>query len=325
MARIFSGIQPSGALTIGHYVGTIKNWLELQAKHQCFFSVVDLHAITVTQDSQALRQNSLEVLALYIACGIDYKQQSLFIQSQVSAHAELAWILQCYSPLGQLQRMTQFKDKSDKHAANVGLLTYPVLMASDIALYNTELVPVGEDQKQHLEFARDIIIKFNNMYGEVLIVPEPIIAEQGARIMSLQEPNNKMSKSDPNNQAWLAILDRPEVITKKIKRAVTDSLADVSYDESRKGIANLMTIYSCIGGKSYAEIEQQYQGLGYGQFKADLADMLVACFEPIQTRYYELIKDNTLLLDIMEQGAQAANQEASKVLAKVKQAIGLLS
>ena len=324
MGRIFSGIQPSGMLTIGHYLGTLNNWLQLQQQHSCYFCVVDLHAITVTQAPEQLRAQTLSAFALYLACGLDAQTHTLFVQSQVPAHAELAWILQCLAPLGQLQRMTQFKDKSDKHAANAGLLTYPVLMASDIILYESSIVPVGADQKQHLEFARDLILKFNHQYGDVLVVPEPMIAEHGARIMSLQEPTNKMSKSDPNQQAWLGLLDAPEVIVKKIKRAVTDSVANVEYDAARPGISNLLTIYSCLANKSYAELAAMYQGQGYGKFKQDLAEIIVATFAPIQARYNELIEDQTALAAMMQSGADAANQQANTVLNKVKQVIGLV-
>lgn len=323
MGRIFSGIQPSGMLTIGHYLGTINHWLSLQQEHDCYFCVVDLHAITVQQEPSQLKQRTLSAMALYLACGLDYKRHNLFIQSHVPAHSELAWILQCLAPLGQLQRMTQFKDKSEKHTVNAGLLTYPVLMASDIVLYASDLVPVGEDQKQHLEFARDLVLKFNHQYGEILQVPEPVIADHGARIMSLQDPTNKMSKSDPNQQAWLGLLDPPELITKKIKRAVTDSQAKVAFDSDRPGISNLVTIYSCLADCSHAKVEEMYAGQGYGQFKTDLADLIISKFEPIQQSYYQYIEQQDLMSSIIAAGAEAANAQANIVLDQVKAAIGL--
>lgn len=323
MGRIFSGIQPSGMLTIGHYFGTINHWLRLQKEHDCYFCVVDLHAITVQQLPEDLRDRTLSSMALYLACGLDYEKHTLFIQSHVPAHSELAWIMQCYAPLGQLHRMTQFKEKSEKHSEKAGLLTYPVLMASDIVLYESNLVPVGEDQKQHLEFARDLVLKFNHQYGDILQVPEPVIAEKGARIMSLQDPGNKMSKSDPNQQAWLALLDKPELITKKIKRAVTDSLADIAYDIDRPGISNLVTIYSCLTGDSFEKIAAAYQGQGYGKFKIDLADLIISKLAPIQLKYSEYMQDQTFLNNIIRSGANLANMQANKVLDKVKTVIGL--
>lgn len=322
MAKVFSGIQPTGSLTIGHYIGTIKNWLELQGQHDCFFCIVDMHAITVPQKPEDLRSNIRSAIALFLACGLDEK--SVFVQSSVSAHVELAWLLQCNSPLGQLQRMTQFKDKSsNEHEVCVGLLTYPVLMASDILLYDTDLVPVGHDQKQHLELTRDLALKFNHKYGQIFKVPEPVIADNGARIMSLQDPYKKMSKSDPNQGAWVSLIDSPEVILKKLKKSVTDSLSKVSFDQERPGISNLVAIYSAITGKSYMQIEHDYNNLGYGIFKQDLADILITELLPIQESYKVIIKDESLLAKVIENGAARAKVSANQTLDRVKNAIGL--
>ncbi len=327
MGRIFSGIQPSGQLGISHYVGTMQHWLRMQAEHDGMFCVVDQHAITVAQKPEALRQQVLENFALYLACGLDPEQSVIFVQSHVPAHTQLAWILTCLTGMGELSRMTQFKDKSQQHAQNinVGLYTYPVLMASDILLYGADLVPVGEDQKQHLELARDLALRFNHHYGEVLVVPEPLIAEQGARIMSLQDPSKKMSKSDPNANAFISLLDAPNVILKKVRRAVTDSQACVAYDEARPGICNLMTLYHCLSGMSVDDIALQYQGRGYGDFKQDLADLIISHLDPIQTRYQEFWADQATLMTLLQKGQHTAQSRAAPMLARVMQAIGFVT
>ena len=268
--RIFSGVQPSGHLTIGNYLGAIKNWVELQDDYDSFYCIVDLHALTVRQDPKELRRRSLSVFALYLACGLDADKNTIFVQSHVSAHAELAWILNCYTYMGELSRMTQFKEKARRHKDNInaGLFTYPVLMAADILLYQAHLVPVGADQKQHLEITRDIAQRFNSIYGDVFVIPEAYIPKVAARIMNLQEPTKKMSKSDENENAFISMLDTSDVIMRKFRRAVTDSEAQVRYDEENKpGISNLMNIYAAVTGKSYEEIEQEFDGKGYGDFK----------------------------------------------------------
>lgn len=326
---LLSGIQPSGDLNIGHYIGAIKNWSLLQEKYECLFSLVDLHAITTKQDPKQLRERCYNLLALYIACGIDPKKNTLFIQSHVPQHTQLAWVLNCFTYMGELNRMTQFKDKSKQHEANinVGLFDYPVLMAADILIYNANLVPVGDDQKQHLELTRDIAIRFNNTYGEIFTVPEPFIPppNAGGRIMSLLDPSKKMSKSDPDQNNVIGLLDKPDVLVKKIKRAVTDSGAEVRYDLNEKpGVANLLTIYAAITEKEVAELEQQYAGKGYGAFKSELAEAVVEFLKPIQQRYDELRADHSALEKILRHGAEAAKVRADKVLLQVYDAVGFI-
>jgi len=326
---LFSGIQPSGELHIGNYIGAIKNWVKLQAEYDCLFSLVDLHAITVRQDPGVLRRNCYDSLALYIACGLDPEKNAIFCQSHVAQHAELAWVLNCYTHMGELNRMTQFKDKAQKHATNinVGLFAYPVLMAADILLYNAKLVPVGADQKQHLELTRDIAIRFNNIYGEeIFTVPDPYIPglETGGRIMGLQEPDKKMSSSDPNSSNFLALLDPPEIISKKFKRAVTDSGKEVRFHESKPGVSNLLTIYSAITDKPVAQLEQQYQDAGYGKFKGDLAETVIEFLQPIQKRFQELRSDEPVLNAILKRGADDARERAQPMLDKVHEALGFL-
>jgi len=323
---LLSGIQPSGNLMIGNYVGALKNWAALQDQYDCLFVLVDLHAITVRQEPADLLRRCYEFISLYVACGLDPEKNTIFVQSHVPAHAELAWILNCYASMGELNRMTQFKDKAKRHESNVnvGLFGYPVLMAADILLYGTELVPVGEDQKQHLELARNIAERFNNLYGEILTVPEPYIPEVGARIMSLQEPTAKMSKSDDNASNYIALLDPPKVIAKKLKRAVTDSEGSIRYDQSKAGVSNLMSIYSAITGKSLAEIESAYEGEGYGKFKGDLVDIVTAFLEPIQKRYEEIRGDESLLSGILARGAQEARSRAEPILKRVHEALGFI-
>ncbi len=325
---LFSGIQPSGNLMIGNYIGAIKNWIELMDQYQCYFTLVDLHAITVKQEPQALQERCFSFIAQYIACGLDPAKCTLFVQSHVPAHAQLSWILNCYTYMGELSRMTQFKDKSAKHEKNinVGLFDYPVLMAADILLYSTNLVPVGADQKQHLELARNLAERFNHYHGETFVVPEPYIPPVGARIMSLQDPGAKMSKSDPNPQGYIALLDDPKVIEKKFKKAVTDLETEVRYDEAQKaGISNLMTIYSMVTHQPLESIEQDFRGQGYGAFKQKCAEAVIAFLTPIQETYQKLIHDKAYLQQVVRQGAQAAQVEAEKMLAKVHRKVGLIA
>jgi tryptophanyl-tRNA synthetase len=325
--RIFSGIQPSGNLTIGNYLGAIKNWNKLQEEYDCLYCVVDLHALTVRQDPKDLRQRSLSVMALLIACGLDPDKNILFLQSHVGAHAELAWILNCYTYFGELGRMTQFKDKSQKHEDNVnaGLFTYPVLMASDILLYGTNLVPVGQDQKQHLEITRDIALRFNNIYGDVFAVPEAYIPKVGAKIMSLQEPDCKMSKSDENENNYISLLDPPEIIARKFKRAITDSEKEIVYDEENKpGISNLLSIYSCITSKTIEQSVSEFYGRSYGDFKSAVGETVIEALKPIQDNYNSLMGDREYLHSILNQGAEKAEKLARRTLDKVYRKIGLL-
>lgn len=324
MQTIFSGIQPSGTITLGNYIGALTQFVELQNEYNCYFCIVDQHAITVPQDRMVLRQNIRSLAALYLAVGIDPEKVTLFIQSEVPAHAQAGWMLQCVAYIGELERMTQFKDKSTgKEAVVAGLLTYPPLMAGDILLYGTNLVPVGEDQKQHLELTRDIAERFNKKYNDIFTIPEVRIPTVGARIMSLQDPTKKMSKSDPNQKAFISVLDDPKQIEKKIKSAVTDSEGIVKFDkENRPGISNLISIYSILAKKSISEIEALYEGKGYGDFKADLAQVLISEFEPIQIRYRELL-ESTYLDEVLDEGAEKANAVASKMVKKMENAMGL--
>lgn len=323
---IFSGIQPSGELTLGNYLGAIKNWVKLQEQYECYFCVVDLHAITVRQEPKDLRARTLEVMSIYIASGINPEKNTIFIQSHVPAHSEAAWLLNCYTYMGELGRMTQFKDKSQKYGESIssGLFNYPVLMASDILLYQTDLVPVGSDQKQHLELSRDIAQRFNNMYSETFIVPDPYIASKGAKIMDLQEPTKKMSKSDENPNSYVLIMDPPEVIRKKISRAVTDSIGVVKYNDEQPGVKNLMTILNTLTGQTNEEIEAKYEGQGYAQFKKDVAEAIVNELEPIQTKVKELLADKAYLESIYKAGAEKANYVATKTLRKMQKKIGFI-
>jgi len=323
---IFSGIQPSGELTLGNYLGALKNWVKLQDSYDCYYCVVDLHAITVRQEPAELRKKTLELLAIYIAAGIDPEKNTMFIQSHVPAHSEAAWLLNCSTYIGELNRMTQFKDKSKKYEGGVlaGLLNYPVLMAADILLYQTDLVPVGKDQKQHLEITRDIAARFNNLYSDTFVIPEPYIPESGAKIMDLQDPDKKMSKSSDNPNSFILIMDPPEVIRKKINRAVTDSLGEVKYSDEQMGVKNLMTILSVLSGISISEIEQKYKGLGYAQFKKDVAEAIVSEFEPIQKKVKQLLGDKTYLQSIYKYGAEKANYVANKTLRKMQKKIGFI-
>ncbi|MFV8827387.1 tryptophan--tRNA ligase [Alkalihalobacterium sp. APHAB7] len=324
MKTVFSGIQPSGTLTLGNYLGAMKHFVDLQDDHNCFFCIVDQHAITVPQDKTELRKNIKSLAALYIAAGIDPEKSTLFIQSEVPAHAQLGWIMQCVSYIGELERMTQFKDKSDgKEAVSAALLTYPPLMAADILLYQTDIVPVGEDQKQHLELTRDLAERFNRKYNDIFTIPEVQIPKVGARIMSLNDPSKKMSKSNPNAKSYISMLDDEKTIIKKMKSAVTDSDNSVHYDkENKPAIANLMAIYSLCSGKSYEDITSMYEGSGYGEFKDDLANVVAETLNPIRERYEELIH-STELDDILDHGAEKANRVATKMLAKTERAMGL--
>lgn len=323
--RIFSGIQPSGDLTLGSYMGALKTWVELQDEYDCLYCIVDMHSITVRQDPATLRRHALEQLAQYIACGIDPERSVIFIQSHVPQHAELSWVLGCYTQFGELSRMTQFKDKSKKHADNItaGLFTYPVLMAADILVYQADLVPVGQDQKQHVELCRDIAQRFNGVYSDTFTVPEPFIPKVGAKIMSLGDPASKMSKSDPDGCVFL--MDSPEVIMKKFKRAVTDSETTVRYDLANKpGISNLMSIYSVATGKSYAEIEQQFSDQGYGVFKPAVGEAIVELCRPIREESLRLLADKPYLESIYRQGAERASHLATKTLRKVYKKVGFI-
>ncbi len=320
---VFSGIQPSGNLTIGNYLGALRNFSEFTDKYNCLYCVVDQHAITVRQQPAELRRRTYEVLALYIACGLDPEQSILYVQSHVPQHAQLAWVLDCYTMFGELSRMTQFKDKSAKNENNInaGLFTYPVLMAADILLYQTDLVPIGEDQKQHLELTRDIAERFNAVYSDTFVIPEPYM-KPGAKIYSLAEPTKKMSKSDPNENAVVRILDPKDVIIKKFRRAVTDSETEVRRAENKEGISNLMTIYSCMTGKSDEEIEAEFIGVGYGEFKTAVGEACAYELEPIQKRYAEILADKAYLESVMKTNAEKAAYLARKTLSKVYRKVG---
>ena len=323
---IFSGAQPSGKLTLGNYLGAIKNWKELQEDYNCYYSVVDLHAITVPQEAKNLRANTMQLLAQYMASGLDPEKNTIFIQSHVSCHTELMWILNTMTYMGELSRMTQFKDKSQKSEANLnaGLFTYPVLMAADILLYQTDLVPVGEDQKQHLELARDLANRFNNRYSPTFKVPEPYIPKAGARVMSLQEPTKKMSKSDENENGYILLVDDADTIRRKIKRSVTDSVGIVRYSDEQPGIKNLLDIYSKLDNKSIEDVVAMYEGKGYGDFKNDVAEVIVETLKPIKDQYEYLLSNNDYLEDIYAKGAQKAEYQARKTLRKVYKKVGLI-
>lgn len=323
---IFSGVQPSGKLTLGNYLGALKNWKDLQNDYNCIFCVVDLHAITQRQQPAKLRAQTLEILAQYIACGIDPTKSTLFIQSHVPQHAELNWTLNCYTMFGELSRMTQFKDKSSKNADNInaGLFTYPVLMASDILLYQTNLVPVGADQKQHVEICRDIANRFNTAYSDTFTIPEPFIPKVGAKIMSLADPTKKMSKSDENANAYILLTDSDEDIMRKFKKAVTDSDGRVFYGEKNHGVKNLMTIYSVCTGKSYDEIESEFAGKGYGDFKPAVGQAVCDVVRPIREKTENLLADKSYLEEIYTNGAIEASKIATKTLRKVYKKIGFI-
>lgn len=324
-STLFSAVQPSGAVTIGNYIGAIKNWVDLQQRYNCYYAVADLHAITVKQEPALLRRNTLELMALFIACGIDPEKCVLFVQSHVPAHCELTWALNTITYPGELSRMTQFKDKSARHAENVnmGLMDYPVLMASDILLYQAKLVPVGADQKQHLELSRDLAIRFNNRYGQTFTVPEPyILKESGAKIMSLADPSKKMSKSDENVNAFVTMSDDRDTIIRKFKRAVTDSGNEIRYAEDKPGVSNLLTIYSVFTGKSVKETEEEFSGKGYGDFKIAVGETVADALKPIQEKREKLLADKAYLNAVMKSGAESAFKAARKTLSKVYRKIG---
>ncbi len=323
--RVFSGIQPSGgAMTLGNYFGAIKNWVDMQDDYDCIYSVVDMHAITVQTDASKLRSQTLDVLAQIIACGLDPAKNILFIQSHVPQHAELAWVLGCYTMFGELSRMTQFKDKSSKNPQNInsGLFTYPTLQAADIILYDTDLVPVGEDQRQHLELARNIVQRFNGLHGDVLRMPELFIPKVGAKIMSLQEPTQKMSKSDPNPGAFVLISDSQDEIMRKFKRAVTDSGSEVRPGDDKPGVTNLMTIYCAATGKTTDEAVNEFAGKGYGDFKAAVGEAVAAILSPIRERAAQLSKDKAQLEAIYRDGAARAEDIARRVMRRIAKKIG---
>ena len=326
--RILSAIQPSGALTLGNYVGALKNWVDLQNsdEYDCFYMLADLHTITVRQTAKDLRKNSLDLLALFIAAGLDPEKSPIFFQSHVPEHLQLSWVLSCNTYMGELSRMTQFKDKSQRHADNInaGLFTYPVLMAADILLYQADLVPVGHDQKQHLELTRDIAIRFNNAYSETFVVPDAYIPKLGARIMSLSDPTRKMSKSDTNDNGYILLLDSPDVIARKIKRAVTDSGSEVKRGEGKEGIENLMSIYGAMTGKNMDEIEAEFDGKSYGVFKPAVAEAVIEGLKPIQDKYSRLIADKAYLEQVYKNGAEIAQRVAVKTVSKVYRKVGFI-
>ncbi|AJY75734.1 tryptophan--tRNA ligase [Paenibacillus beijingensis] len=325
MKRVLSGIQPSGQLTLGNYIGALQNFVKLQHTHECYFMVVDLHAITVPQEPAALREQSESVAALFVAAGIDPDKAAVYMQSHVPSHAELGWLLTTLTYMGELERMTQFKDKSEgKESVGAGLFVYPALMAADILIYNSDLIPVGEDQKQHLELTRDLAQRFNSRYGDFFTIPEPYIPKVGARIMSLDDASKKMSKSNPNPGSYIALLDSPDVIRKKISRATTDSGREVVYDPANKPeVSNLMGIYAQVSGLSLQEVQDRYEGQGYGAFKKELAEQIVAALEPLQARYNE-IRSSGAVHDILKQGADKAAAVADRTLAEVKRRMGFL-
>lgn len=323
---IYSSIQPSGAITLGNYLGALANWVDLQDDFECVFSLADLHTITVRQDPKVFRQNTIEAYALLLACGIDRDKSIFFVQSQVDTHAQLSWILSCFTQFGELSRMTQFKDKSKKYTDNIncGLFSYPVLMAADILLYNAHLVPVGVDQKQHLELARNIAIRFNGIYGQTFRVPEPYINPTCAKIMSLQEPDRKMSKSDSNPSAFISILDDPDDIVKKIKRSVTDSESKVYYSDDKPGISNLLNIYSAVTGTTPDQTQEIFADKGYGDFKNAVADAVIAVLEPIKNRYSQLVKEASYLQDCYHADAEKARVLSHEILNTVMDKLGFV-
>jgi len=324
--KVLSCIQPSGMLTLGNYLGALKNWVAMENEFDCTYAVADLHAITVRQEPAKLRAQIHSTFALLLALGLDPEKSTLFIQSHVPEHAALSWLLSCNTQFGELSRMTQFKDKSAKHAdnVNVGLFSYPTLMAADILLYKPDFVPVGADQKQHLEIARDIAVRFNNIYGDVFTVPEPYIPKTGARVMSLQDPTKKMSKSDENANSWVAILDDRDTIIRKFKRAVTDSEACVRVSETKPGISNLIAIYSAVTGKSFEEVEREFDGKGYGDFKLAVGEAVADELAPIKAEYDRIITDKKLLEDLYKSGAERAERVARKTYLKAMKKVGFV-
>ncbi len=323
---ILSGIQTSGKITIGNICGAIKNWVDMQDEYRCYYFLADLHSITVKQEPAELRKNTLDIAAILLAAGIDPEKSVLFMQSMVHEHAELAWVLNCYTGMGELGRMTQFKDKSQQHPENIntGLFTYPILQAADILLYQPHFVPVGHDQKQHIELTRNLAERFNYLYSETFTVPEPYITKVGSKIMSLQEPTKKMSKSDPNEKATIFVLDPDDVIKSKIKRAVTDSGSNIRYSDDKPGVSNLMILYHIATGKSIGEIEKEFEGRGYGDFKPAVADAVADYIGPIRERFTEIRKDKDHLAKILKDGAERARAQAARTLRKVYKKVGFV-
>lgn len=324
--NILSGSAPSGNLSLGNYIGAVRNWGALQDEYNCYYMVVDLHSITTKQDPKVLRERSLAFYAQYLACGLDPEKNVIFMQSHVAEHAELAWILNCYTPFGDLTRMTQFKDKSVTHAKNInaGLFTYPVLMAADILLYDAHLVPVGEDQKQHLELARDVAGRFNNEHGETFAMPDPYIPKVGARIMALQEPTKKMSKSDANPHNTVYLLDEPKQIEKKLKSATTDSGSEIKFAEDKPGVSNLLEIHSTLSGKSIPELEAHFAGKMYGHLKVETAEVVVETLRPVREKYQALLQDQTYLRSVMKKNAERAREHAARTLARAYEKVGFI-
>ena len=324
--RILSGIQPTGTFTLGNYIGAVRNWGSLQQDFECLYMVADLHSLTVRQEPAALRRQTREAAAMLLAAGIDPKVSLLFVQSHVPAHVQLSWVLSCNTQFGELSRMTQFKDKSAKHADNVnaGLFTYPALMAADILIYNADLVPVGVDQKQHLELARNVAQRFNNLYSPTFNLPEPYIGKTGAKIMSLQEPDKKMSKSDTNANSFILMTDDADTILRKFKRAVTDSDGVVRAGDDKPGVTNLMSIYSSLTGKTFADIEKEFDGQGYGVFKEAVAGSVIDAFRPIQAEYGRILADKEYLDGVLKEGAATASRIADRMVAKVYKKVGLV-
>lgn len=322
---LYSGMQATGNLTLGNYLGALKNWLSLNEKYECFWGVMDLHSLTVRQEPADFRKKARNLMVLYIAAGLDPKKNCIYFQSHVSAHAELSWLLGCFTYMGELSRMTQFKEKSAKHADNInaGLFTYPVLMAADILLYQTDFVPVGKDQKQHLEITRDIAERFNSIYGDVFTIPEPYIGKAGAKIMSLQDPSKKMSKSDENINGSIYLMDDSDTIARKCKRAVTDSGSEVCYSEQKPGVSNLLEIYSSCLGKSMEEAEKDFAGKGYGDFKMGVAEAVISVLKPLQEEYNRLQKEKDYIDSLIKENDEKAAYFANKTLRKVKKKLGL--
>jgi len=323
--RVFSGTQPSGTPTLGNYVGAFRHWANMQDDYDCLFCVVDMHSLTVRSDAAELRKNAKSLLALYLAMGFDPQKCILYFQSHVPEHAQLSWILGCYTYMGELSRMTQFKDKSAKHSENIntGLFTYPVLMAADILLFNAQYVPVGDDQKQHVELTRDIAERFNNLYGDVFTIPKPLISEVGARIMSLANPGKKMSKSDDSSE-YISLLDSPDIIISKFKKSVTDSEREVRFDTANKpGVSNLLTIYSAMTQKNIKEAEKEFEGVGYGDFKLAVGNAVVETLQPIQNEYNKIMADKAYLEAVSKEGAEKARKLAIKTYSKVAKKVGL--
>jgi tryptophanyl-tRNA synthetase len=323
---LYSAMQSTGTLTLGNYLGALDNWIKLADEYECFYAIADLHSLTVRQDPKDIRKRAKDLYTLYVAAGLDPEKNCIYYQSHVSAHAELSWILNCFTYMGELNRMTQFKDKAAKHSDNInaGLFTYPVLMAADILLYQADVVPVGADQKQHLEITRDIANRFNGIYGDVFTVPEPYIGKATAKIMSLQDPTKKMSKSDENVNASILLMDDPDTIIRKFKRAVTDSDTEIRYSDDKPGIQNLINIYSCITGKTIEETEKEFDGKGYGEFKLAVGESVVTRLKPLQDRFFELQKEKDYINRVIKENDEKAAYFANKTLRKVQKKVGLI-